>query len=65
MTGMSKVMLAIISLTGFTCESWDTQLKKESGSSTLRGELGARFFWLCLCMAPLRLEGAKGEEEYP
>jgi hypothetical protein len=38
MTGMHKVMLPRISLTDFTCESWDTQLERESGSSTLRGD---------------------------
>jgi hypothetical protein len=32
----------------------------ESGSSTLRGEMGASFLWF-VCVAPLRLEGFRGE----
>jgi hypothetical protein len=36
-----------------------------SGSSTLRGELGARFFsGFCVC-GPFVAQGAQGEEEYP
>jgi hypothetical protein len=35
----------------------------ESGSSTLRGELGARFLWF-VC-GPFVDQGAQGEEEYP
>jgi hypothetical protein len=37
---------------------------ERSGSSALRGELGARQNLWIVCVAPLR-SGAKGEEEYP
>jgi hypothetical protein len=36
---------------------------RESGGSTLRGELGARGF-MVVCVAPLWLRGDKEEEEY-
>jgi hypothetical protein len=52
-------------LTGFTVESWDTQLDKESGGSTLRGELEDIRFWLCLCVDPLRLGGLRGKKSTP
>jgi hypothetical protein len=35
---------------------------RESGGSTLQGELGARRFSLCVCMAPLRLGGVRGKK---
>jgi hypothetical protein len=38
---------------------------RESGGSTLQGELGARgFLVVCVC-GPFVARGAKGEEEYP
>jgi len=53
-------------LTDFSCGSWDTQFKEESGSSTLQGEMGAIFF-LCLyvCVAPLWLTGIRGKKSTP
>jgi hypothetical protein len=36
-----------------------------SGSSTLRGELGAILFSGFVCVAPLRLGGLKGEKSTP
>jgi hypothetical protein len=36
----------------------------ESGSSTLRGKLGARFLWF-VCVAPLRLGGLRGKKSTP
>jgi hypothetical protein len=38
---------------------------RESGGSTLRGKLGARGFWLCVCVAPLRLGGIRGKKSTP
>jgi hypothetical protein len=35
-----------------------------SGSSTLRGEMGASILWYCVC-GPFVAWGAQGEEEYP
>jgi hypothetical protein len=51
-------------MNGFTCESWHTYIERESGGFTLRGDLGARGFCLCVC-GPFTDQGDKGEEEYP
>jgi hypothetical protein len=37
---------------------------RESGGSTLQGELGARGFWLCVC-GPFVARGAKGKKSTP
>ena len=38
---------------------------ERSGSSTLRGELEAIFFYGFVCMAPLRLGGLRGKKSTP
>jgi hypothetical protein len=37
---------------------------RKSGSSSLRGKLGAIVSWFLVC-GPFAARGAKGEEEYP
>ena len=49
----------------FTCESWDTHIEKESGGSTLQGEMVATGFMVVCVHDPFAVRGAKGEEEYP
>jgi hypothetical protein len=41
------------------------QAREESGGSTLRDKLGARVFWLWLCMAPLWIKGIRGKKSTP
>ena len=52
-------------MTGFSCESWDTQLERESGGSSLQDELGARGFMVVCVHGPFAAQGSKEEEEYP
>ena len=56
-TGRHKVTLSIFFFTDFSCDLGFTP-RLESGSSTLRGELGAIFLWF-VCVAPLWLGGEK------
>jgi hypothetical protein len=52
-----KVRLSIFFFTDFSCDLGFTA-RLESGSSTLRGELGAIFLWF-VCVTPLRLGGGR------
>jgi hypothetical protein len=58
-------MLPKFFLTNFSCGSWDAQLEKGSGSSTLRGKLRARLFFGSGARGPFAARGAHGEEKYP
>jgi hypothetical protein len=60
---MGKVMMQKF-LTGFTCESWDTQLEREWWLYLAR-HMGARGFLFVCVRGPFAAWGAKGEEEYP
>jgi hypothetical protein len=50
-------------MTDFSCESWDTHLKKESGNSKLRRHIDTIILSFWFCVAPLDRE-AKGKEDY-
>ena len=56
---MSNLMLQNVSLV-LLVRVWIPNLR-ESGGSTLQGELGARGFSLCVHMAPLWLGGVRGK----
>jgi hypothetical protein len=61
---MHKVTLLDFSLDWFFLWELGYPARIESGSSTLRGDLGARFS-LVECVAPLRLRGLRGKKSTP
>jgi hypothetical protein len=61
---MRKVTLSDFFLTEFFLWELGYPARITSGSSTLRGELGASILWYCVC-GPFAARGAQGEEEYP
>jgi hypothetical protein len=63
-SGVCKVMLSYFTLDSFLLWELGHPTRIMSGSSTLRGELGASHLWF-VCMAPLRLGGLRGKKSTP
>jgi hypothetical protein len=63
-SGLRNVTLPNFILTEFLLWELGYPARVTSGSSTLRGELGASILWYCVC-GPFVARGAQGEEEYP
>jgi hypothetical protein len=61
---MCKVTLPDFILTEFFLWELGYPARITSGSSTLRGELGASILWYCVC-GPFAAQGAQGKKSTP